>query len=117
MHQTAPRKPYYPLKEVKEKIRCGHFDINQNALDDARDIFNWGPEKIKQCLLKLNDRDYAIDINKNHFFKKEPHRHIPHTMMDYYKAKNIMDGESVYTHFYIRQNDGKVVISSFHELD
>jgi len=115
--QVTPKKPYYPLEEVQEKIRYGHFEINSNALDDAWDIFRWRPDKIKQCLLKLNDRDYAIAPNKNHFFKKEAHRHIPHTMMDYYKAKNIMEGESVYIHFYVRNSDGKVVISSFHELD
>jgi hypothetical protein len=67
--------------------------------------------------LKLNDKDYSADKENNHFYKKEAHRHIPNTMMDYYKAKNIMDGESVYIHLYIQNSNGKVVISSFHELD
>lgn len=117
MPHTTPKIPYYPLDEVQEKIRYGHFEIKPNALDDAWDIFRWGPDDIKRCLLKLNDRDFAIDNNKNHFYKTEAHRRIPHTMMDYYKAKNIMNGESIYTHLYVQNCDGKVIISSFHELD
>jgi hypothetical protein len=108
--------PYYPLDGIQEKIRDGHFEINRNALDDARSIFGWGSGQIKICLLKLNDRDYTADKYNNHFYKKEADRHIPHTMMDYYKAKNILDGESIYTHFYVRSSDGKVIVSSFHEL-
>ena len=117
MSPKPNKKPHYPLAEIKDKIRAGHFEIKPNALDDAWDIFKWGPDKIKECLLKLNDKDYSADNNNNHFYKKEPHNHKPNTMMDYYKAKNIMNGESVYTHFYVQNSDEKVIISSFHELD
>ena len=117
MGEKPHKQPFYPLNEIQEKIRDGHFEIKPNALEDAWDLFKWGPSKIKQCLLKLNDKDYAADNNKNHFYKQEAHRRIPHTMMDYYKARNVMDGENVYIHFYVQSGDGKVIISSFHELD
>src|SRR6266567_725821 len=99
---VVKKKPYYPLAEIKEKIRDGHLEIKPNALDDAWDIFGWGPNEIRKCLLKLNDRDYTADKNNNHFYKTEAHRRLPHTMMDYYKAENIMDNESIFTHIYIR---------------
>lgn len=109
-------KPQYPLKVVKELLKNGHYYINPDAQQDAKDDFNWGPMDIKKCLLKLNARYFLIDREKNHFFKSAPHRHFPGTMMDYYKAKKIMQGFSVYTHFYIHPSDGTLTISSFKEL-
>jgi len=45
-----------------------------------------------------------------------PHRRFSDTMLDYYKAKNIMEKASVYAHFYIHPDSGKLIISSFKEL-
>ena len=53
---------------------------------------------------------------KNHFYKTEAHNQLPNTMMDYYKAQNIMTGINLYTHFYIRPGDGKLIIDSFKEI-
>jgi len=109
--------PHYPLAGVKAKIKAGEFEIKPNGLDGASNDFGWGPEEIKKCLLKLNDKDHAADKQNNHYYKKEQHRHLPHTVIDYYKARNIMDGENVYIHLYIRNSDQKVIINSFHELE
>jgi len=108
--------PYYPLASVKAKIRAGELEIKRNAQDRARDAFGWGPDEIKKCLLKLNDKDHSADKQHNHFYKQERHRHLPHTMIDYYKARAIMDGEDVYIHLYISLRDNKVIVNSFHEL-
>lgn len=109
--------PYHPLKEVKTKIRSGDVFLKPNAINEARYDFNWGPSDIKRCLLKLNDREHRTNPDKNHYYKTEKHRHFPHTMMDYYKARRVMEGESIYTHYYIKRGDTEVVVSSFHELD
>lgn len=109
--------PFYDLKIVKAKIRSGEFELKPNAIQGAIDAFNWSPDEIKKCLLKLNARNHRSDPNNNHFFKTERHRYLPHTMIDYYKARNIMDGENIYTHLYIRIEDSKVIVNSFHELD
>lgn len=110
-------KPFYDLKIVKEKINNGEVLIRSNALESARWDFGWGPEEIKRCFLRLNPRDYKKNREKNHFFKTEAHWTKPHTMMDYYKAKKILDGENVYIHFYIRNGDCTLVVSSFKELE
>lgn len=109
-------KPHYPLKVVKEMPRYGHYVLNPDAQNDARSDFGWGPLDVKKCLLKLNDRYHDDDPAKNHFYKTEPHYHFPNTMMDYYKAQNIMQGFDVYTHIYIHPSDGMLTISSFKEL-
>ena len=108
--------PYYPLKTVKKLLRKGQFKIQPNATASALDDFGWRSRDIVKCLLKLNDRDHRIDREKNHFYKSEPHWHIPNTMMDYYKAKNIMDGFDIYTHFYMRNGNVFLIVSSFKEL-
>lgn len=108
--------PFYPLREVKALLRVNHFQINTNAIQSARDDFEWGPDEIVKCLLRLNDRDYANDMANNHFHKTVPHRTIPYTNMDYYKMRNAPDGFKVYTHFYIRNFDGKLIITSFKDL-
>jgi len=99
--------PSYDLKIVKNCIATGDVQINGNALQSAYDDFNWELEDIKKCLLKLTP---------NHFHKTEPYCGFPNTMMDYYKARNIMDGESIYTHFYFRDGETTLIVSSFKEL-
>jgi len=72
-----------------------------------------------RCLLKLNDRLYRTNPGKNHFHKTKRHREFPPdppTMMDYYKIKNGLEGNRIYTHFYIHPISGQLIISSFKRL-
>jgi len=108
--------PHYPVGDVKLHIRSGNVLINPNALQDAMNDFGWDACDIKRCLLKLNGRNRSADPLRNHFHKSEPHRQFPGTMMDYYKAESIMEGNSIYTHFYIHPTMKKLVVSSFKEL-
>ena len=109
--------PHYPLKEVKRLVREGKIDIKPNASQTASDDFGWQKDDIKKCINKLNGRLHNDNKDKNHFYKSEPHRYIPHTVMDYYKAVGIMEGNDVYTHFYIHPQSKRLVISSFKELE
>lgn len=108
--------PHYSLSDVKKLVRAGKVDIRPNALRSAYGDFGWVPSDIQNCLLKLNGRPHSADRKRNHFYKTEDHRKIPHTKMDYYKAKKIMQNCNVYTHFYIHPSSGRLVISSFKEL-
>ena len=116
MVRKTKAKPSYPLKDVKRLIRANSIWIQPNALVSAWDDFGWRIAEIKKCLLKLNSRYHLNNTLKNHFYKTEPHIYIPNTMMDYYKAINIMKGVSIYTHFYIHPNYGTLTISSFKTL-
>ena len=109
-------KPSNSLKDVKELIRNKHVVFNPNALSDAWDDFGWRPEKIRKCLLKLNDKYHKLNRKQNHFHKTEQHDQISAAMVDYYKAVNIMEGASIYTHFYIQPKSGMLIVSSFKEL-
>ena len=110
-------KPHYALRDVKALIRTGRIKINPDVITDALNDFGWRAKDIKRCLLKLNDRPHRVNSAKNHYYKTEQHyRFTASTMMDYYKAKNIMEGNDVYTHLYIHPNTGELVISSFKEL-
>ncbi|HHD82822.1 MAG TPA: hypothetical protein ENK92_01820 [Bacteroidetes bacterium] len=116
MPKRPKPKPHYPLSDVKKLIRAGKVDINSNATSRAWDDFNWKSADIKKCLLKLNDKYHSDDRKNNHFHKTEEHTRFPNTKMDYYKCKDIMEGMSVYMHFYIHPSSGKVIVSSFKEL-
>ena len=108
--------PYYPLRDVRALVRADKIWVRPNAKQTAFDDFGWRRDDIKRCLLKLNDRYHADDRQRNHFHKHEPHDNFPNTMMDYYKAINIMERNNVYTHFYIHSHFGTLTISSFKEL-
>ncbi len=110
------RKPSYSLKDVKALIRENKVYVNPDVAKDAFDDFGWKANEIKNCILKLNDRYHLDNRKKNHFHKTEPHNKLPNTMVDSYKAVNIMEGSNVYTHFYIHPNFGNLIISSFKEL-
>lgn len=113
----STQKPFYHLSELKEKIKSGEVEITLRALEQADDDFRWGIEQIIKGLLKLNDKYHLADRNRNHFYKTEERNCYPYLKMDFYKAKNLLEGEDVYIHLYIRDNDGIVVVDSFHELD
>jgi len=106
-------KPFYPLKTIKEKIRSADIKINGNALQSAFSDFGWDANDIAVSLKKLNDKYHPIDPAKNHFYKTDPHLSLPFTMLDFYKAFKLYLGEDVYTHLYLKHDNGKIVVSSF----
>ncbi len=112
------KKPFNPLKTVRARVNANDGKIQPDALQDAYNDFNWSGIEIRQALLKLNDRYYFDDKQKNHYYNTKPHAAYPaeNTFIDYYRAHNLLDGESVYTHFYIREQQTKVIINSFKEL-
>lgn len=115
---TTVKKPYNPLKTVRARIHADDITIRPDALQDAMDDFNWRGADIKKALLNLNDKYYYDNKFKNHFYKYEPHESYPaeNTYIDFYRGHNLLDGENVYTHLYIREHQTTVIINSFKEL-
>jgi hypothetical protein len=112
------KKPFNPLKTVRARVNANDVMIQPDSLQDAQNDFNWSGVEIKQALLKLNDKYYYDNKLKNHYYNTKPHESYPaeNTYIDYYRAHNLLDGESVYTHFYIREHKTTVIINSFKEL-
>lgn len=104
MTNTA-HNPTYPLKDVKKLIEDGKVNFNWETIHAFED-FGWKSEEIKKCILKLT---------KNHFYKSEQHR-IEGIKVDVYKAVNIMEGNNIYTYFYIDPYFDRLVVYSFQEL-
>lgn len=96
-------KSHYSLSEVIQKINSGQVIINQNAQEDAYRLFGWELPDIKDAYRKLQPK---------HFLKTDVSRYVPRVAIDFYKAK--INGEYIYTHFYIN-NESFLVINSFHE--
>ncbi|NQU64746.1 MAG: hypothetical protein HQ517_10775 [SAR324 cluster bacterium] len=101
-------KPSYSRKILRQKIESGEVDIRGNALEGAYSCFRWEKEDIEKCLLKLKPM---------HCYKTVPHWICPDAMMDFYRAENIMEGNDVFTHFYIHPNTERLIISSFKDLN
>lgn len=99
-------KGFYPLAEVKAKIEAGDVFINGNALRSAQDCFGWETGEILDAYLKLKP---------DHFYKTDNSKTNPNVVIDIYKA-NAINGESIYTHFYIDDTFRKLVINSFKTL-
>lgn len=112
------KKPFNPLITVKARVRADDVRFEGNALMDAYFHFGWGEVEIKKCLLRLNDRFYFSNPDKNHYYNSKQHRRYPveQTQYDYYRAKNLMDGESVYLHLFIREGTTTVIVDSFKPL-
>ena len=113
MHRKTKRgqirvhpKPYYDLGLVKSLVRVGKVLLRENALDGARDAFGWNSNDIYVALL-------ALELK--HFYKKEESLHDRKIILDFYKARGLK-GENVYTHFYINDETGKLVVNSFKEI-
>jgi len=115
---TTVKKPYNPLRTVRSRINANDITIRPDALQDALDDFSWRGSDIKKALLNLNDRYYYDNKFKNHYYKTAPHDKYPdeNTFVDCYRAHNLLDGENVYTHLYIREHQTSVIINSFKEL-
>ena len=108
--------PTYSLKLVKEKVRNNEWKPSDDALNDAWSDFGWDVSDMAKVLLKLNPRDHDLNRQRNHFYKSDTFNDQNHLLLDFYKARNIKDGENVYIHLYIRAEDNKVIVNSFKEL-
>jgi len=96
-------KPFYSLAEVKQLVKEGRVAIRGNTRNTALVDFGWTANDIIVAIQKLK----VI-----HFYKSEPSNLIENCMIDYYKAE--LNEESVYIHFYVREN--RLVINSFKKL-
>jgi anaerobic selenocysteine-containing dehydrogenase len=103
---------------VRQRVNFDDIYIDPDALQEARDDFKWCRDEIKKCLLKLNDKYYFENKTKNHYYNSKPHKKYPtgKTFYDYYRAYQLLDGENVYTHFFIREQSTTVTIDSFKDL-
>lgn len=95
---------YYGLAEVIQKINNGQVLIRSNAERDAYQQFGWGLSDIKNAYRKLRP---------NHFHKTDVSKFKSGIALDFYKAT--INGENIYTHFYINDKSKFLVINSFHE--
>lgn len=113
-----PKKPFNPLKRIRQRVNANDINIHPNALQDARDDFKWCRDEIKKCLLRLNDKYYFEDKQKHHYYNTKAHLRYPkeNTFYDYYRAHQLLEGENVYTHFYVRENQNTVIIDSFKDI-
>ena len=97
-------KSHYQLSEVIQKINNGQVLINYNAERDAYQQFGWGLPDIKDAYRKLRPK---------HFHKTDVSQYKAGVALDFYKAT--INGEKIYTHFYINDKSKFLVINSFHE--
>jgi hypothetical protein len=102
---SSRQKSFYKLSEVRQKIAAGEVLINSNAKRCAFQDFGWGVEGILNVYRNLRPK---------HFYKTESYKGRPTVAVDYYKAN--LYGEDIYTHFYIDDDEGKLVINSFKEI-
>lgn len=93
---------FYSLTDVVQKIDDGHVFIRSNAQTDALRQFGWELPDIEDAYRRLKP---------SHFLKTAPSIYKPGVYLDFYEAT--IDGERIYTHFYI-DHDGLLVINSFH---
>lgn len=102
--RNFPRRPkcFYPLSEVREKIHAGKVFIQENARSDASRDFGWGTVDILNIYNKLTEK---------HFYKTGQSTMAMSLVVDIYKA--YLNGEDIYTHFYIDDSNGILVINSF----
>ncbi len=97
-------KSHYQLSEVVQKINNGQVLIRSNAERDAYQQFGWGLSNIKDAYRKLQPK---------HFHKTDVSKFKTGVALDIYKAT--INGENIYTHFYINDKSKFLVINSFHE--
>ena len=97
-------KSHYQLSAVVQKINNGQLLIKPNAKKDAYQKFGWGLSDIKDAYRKLQPK---------HFHKTDASKSKAGVALDIYKAT--INGENIYTHFYINDKSKFLVINSFHE--
>lgn len=93
-------------KKIKKLVESGKIKIQDNALEDAYFFFGWGKNEIEKCLLKLRP---------SQCYDTQPHFRCPEVDIDFYRAENIMEGNNIYTHFYVHPITGYLTINSFKE--
>ena len=103
---TSKPESFYSLSEVRELIGQGKVWLKPNVLDDAQLDFGWGKSDILDALNKLK---------VGHFYKSDTSLKKRGVQLDFYKARGLK-GEDVYTHFYIDDKAGLLVVDSFKRL-
>lgn len=98
--------PLYPLDEIKNLVVEDRIVIRSNALRTALDDFEFEMDDIKKAISLLQLK---------HFYKSENSKIIDRLILDVYKARNLL-GENIYTHLYIDDNSGQLIINSFKRL-
>lgn len=100
---------YYSLTEIKQRITNREVVITPDVSQDALKDFGWGISEIKDALMKLQPK---------HFYKTDRHEKkstlVENVYLDVYKAR--INGENVYTHFYMYENSNILVIDSFKRI-
>ena len=97
--------PKYDLAVIRAKIAAGQVKVNPDVRLDALRDFGWGLAEILAVFEKLRPGHFdKTDILRGNFL----------VMIDVYKAH--LNGEDVYIHFYINDDD-YLVINSFHKLE
>lgn len=106
-YKTKKPTAHYDLSLIRQLIDEGKLFIDlDDALIPALNDFGWNENEIKDAMKKLQ---------RKHYYKTDDHRYIPGTKLDYYKAFGIK-GEDIYTHFYIDDSSGRLIINSFHKI-
>jgi len=100
-------RPFYSLKEVRTLIETERVLVTVNALVKAQKDFGWGMDDILNAVKSLRLKD---------FHKYEQARIDPKIVVDFYKAYGLK-GEDVYTHFYIDDETGTLIINSFKKIE
>jgi hypothetical protein len=85
--KSKERGSYYPLHEIRLRIKKGKVQVTGTAYSCALQDFGWGEKDILDAVRKLKPW---------HFYKTEECRVDPGQMVDYYKARGLK-GENVYT--------------------
>jgi hypothetical protein len=89
------------LIDVVDRIDTGNVLVNNDVIRDADQLFGWGILEIEDAYRKLQSK---------HFYKSESSRVKPGVFLDVYKGK--INGERIYTHFYIDEQN-LLIINSF----
>jgi len=99
--RATKAKSCYELSEVIHRIDSGEFTIKSNAAQCAFDDFGWGTDQIIKALRLLKEKHFCRSITSNR---------NPLWVYDVYKARLL--GEDVYTHLYIDDTEGTLVVNS-----
>ena len=97
-------KAYYSKKQIRHLISGNNVQITEQARISAQKDFGWSIDDICKALLKLPVKSW---------YKSETKFNNPNICVDYYRVHNL-EGENIYTHFYIDCNN--LVIDSFKEI-
>jgi hypothetical protein len=100
---SRPRSSY-TLPDVKSKLKDNKVNITFNARKRAYEDFGWSTSDILDAYTKLRPTHFYTTLLSNTQFP---------LMYDVYKGT--INGEEIYTHFYIDQESGYLIINSFHK--